>query len=217
MEININLGIQTKVDAINQVLEALGSIGINAEDEIDMNIDAGSADKLIDAISQKIQSNMGKGYWFNRESFHKLTPDPVTGFVVVPNNTLSCLLKRNNGEVLEVTLRGNQLFDAKNVGYDMRKLVNASGELDAILIMNLPFDYLPTTAKHAITDAAKFWVVNDKEGDRVKMESHQKNADTSMIALMGENARQLRRNMFNNRYIKSDVMLAGGYNNIGGS
>lgn len=214
MDINLRLGINTKVDAINRVLEAIGSVGINSEEEIDWNIDAADADKLIDTMSQEIQVNMGKGWWFNREAFHKFTPDPVTGYVVVPNNTLSCLVQRerDNG-VIPVTLRGTTLFDSENVGYDMRPLVNSAGVLPCTLVVNLTFDFLPATAKHAITNAARFWVVNDKEGDQIKMGSLKQAADASYASLMAENNRQRRRNMFSNKGIARAAHFIGGYNN----
>lgn len=214
MDINLSLGINTKVDAINRVLEAIGSVGINSEEEIDWNIDAASSDKLIDTMSQQIQVNQGKGWWFNRETFHKLVPDPVTGYVVVPNSTISAKVKRqSDGKILPLTLRGSQLFDAESVGYDMRSLVNSAGVLDCELVVVLPFEYLPTTAKHAVTDACRFWIVNDTEGDQIKMGSLKAAADASYISLQSEDASQRRRNMFNNRGIATAMHFAGGYNN----
>ncbi len=214
MEINLSLGITDKVSAVNRILEAMGSVGINSEEELDYNIDAADADKLLDAVSQSVQINMGKGWWFNREEFHKLSPDPVNGTVSVPNNTLVCLVKRAAGKVLPVTIRGTKLFDTKEVGYDMRGLVNSDGVLECILVVNLPFDYLPASAKHAVTDAARFWTVNDKDGDTVKMQELKEAANTSFISLQAEDVGQKRRNMFNNPYIQNAVMRSGGgFNN----
>lgn len=214
MNINFNMGLDTKVDAINQVLAAIGSVGINSEEEIDWNVDAADADKLLDSMSQRIQVNQGKGWWFNREEFHKLAPDKLTGNVVVPNNTLSAFIKRQpNGSILPVALRGKLMFETKNLGYDMRSMVNASGFLDCIIVVNLPFDQLPANAKQAITDAARFWTVNDKEGDQVKLQSLKQAADASYVSLMSEDASQKRRNMFNNKYIQNAVGKIGGMNN----
>ncbi|CAM0031636.1 tail protein [Vibrio phage D530] len=213
MEITMNTGLNTKVDAINRVMAAIGSIGINSPEEIDWNIDASDADKLIDAMSQAIQTNQGKGWWFNREEFHRLTPDTTNGYVTVPNNTIACLIKRDNMDNQPITLRGTTLFDAKSLGYDMRNAANKDGTIHAILVMNLPFEYLPATAKLAITDAARFWVVNDKEGDKLKMDALQRAADASYTSLLSEDSGQKRRNMFDNSGIKWAVLRAGGYNN----
>lgn len=214
MDINLNFGLNTKVDAINRVLDSIGSVGINSEEEIDWNIDASTVDKLIDAMSQNIQINAGKGWWFNREEFHKFTPDPINGFISVPNNTLACYVKRqSDGSILPVSLRGNQLFEASTNGYDMSSMVNSAGVVDCILVVNLPFDYIPASAKQAITDAARFWLVNDTEGDQIKLASLKQAADASYSSLMSENASQRRRNMFNNKYIAGNINRAGGYNN----
>lgn len=214
MELNFNFGVSTKIDAINRVLDAIGSVGINSEEEIDWNIDAANADKLIDAMSEKVQVNLGKGWWFNRESFHKLSPDPVNGRVAVPSNTLSCLIKRQRGKVMKITTRANTLFDPVEFGYDMRPLVDSNGVLPCVLVVNLPFEHLPATAKHAITDASRFWFVNDKEGDQIKMQALQGSSNASYANLQAEDNRQSRRNILNNKMISNDMYLAGGnFNN----
>lgn len=213
MDINLSFGIDTKVDAINRVLDAIGSVGINSEEEIDWNIDAAGADKLIDAMSQEVQINMGKGWWFNRESFHKFTPDEVTGFVTLPNNTLSCLIKRGRDKPLPITTRGSRMFETDNYGYNMKPLVNSSGYIETILVVNLPFEELPASAKHAITNESRYWFVNDKEGDTVKLQATRASADMSLASLNAEDGRQRRRNMFNNSRVSSDIVKAGGINN----
>lgn len=213
MEINLSFGINTKVDAINQVLSAIGSVGINSDEEIEWNVDAAEVDKLIDVMSQQVQTNQGKGWWFNREAFHKLTPDPVTGFIVVPNNTISAFVKRGSEGVKSISLRGTQFFDSETLGYDMRSLVNSQGVIECILVVNLEFDFLPVSVKKAITDASRFWVVNDKEGDRIKMDALQQAANASYISVQSEDASQRRRNMLNNGGIATAIAKAGGWNN----
>ncbi|WWT42371.1 tail protein [Vibrio phage Va-ZX-1] len=214
MDINLVFGIDTKIDAINAVLDAIGSVGINSEEEIDWNIDAADADKMLNRYSQVIQHNRGKGWWFNKEEFHKIDPDPVNGYVVVPQNTLVCLVKEQRGRKLPVNLRGNKLFDAKSYGYDMRNLTDTDGKLHCELVVNLPFDTLPTTAKQAITDTAAFWFQNNKEGDPNKMRNLEQAAKDSMISLQSEDARQRRSNMFDNPAARNTVYRAGGYNNV---
>lgn len=213
MNVNFNIGIDTKVDAINSVLSAIGEVGINSPEEIDWNIDAADADKLIDAMSQEIQTNQGKGWWFNREEFHKLVPDLSNGMINVPNNTLSCFIKRHNGALIPITLRGNSLFDAKNLGYDMRSMVWNDGTVHCTLVVVLPFETLPPTAKFAVTNASRFWMVTDKEGDTTKMQVMKSASDTSLSSLMAEDSGQKRRNMMDNKHIQYNVGLIGGFNN----
>lgn len=213
MDILMDTGLNTKVDAINRVMAAIGSTGINSPEEIDWNIDAADADKLLDTMSQAVQSNQGKGWWFNREEFHKLTPDTINGYINVPSNTMACFIKRDREGVKPITLRGTLLFDAKVLGYDMRSAVNSEGVLDVILVVNLPFEYLPTTAKLAITDAARYWTVSEKEGDKLKMDAMSKAADTSFTSMASEDAGQKKRNMFNNPWVQSTIGSVGGSSN----
>lgn len=215
MDIFFEDGVGDKVDAINAVLDSIGSVGINAEEEIDYNIDAADASKLIDRYSKQIQSNRGKGWWFNREEFHKLQPDPVTGYVAVPSNTIACYVKINQGRKLPVTFRGGFLFDTKAVGYDMRSLVWNDGMIHCELVVNLPFDALPSNAMQAITDAACFWMQTNKEGDQLKMQSYMKSAQDSLMSLQSEDASQKRSNMFDNPFARSAMALTGGFNNVG--
>lgn len=212
MESTLKLGITDKVSAINLIMSAIGMVGVNSQDDIDYNIDASDADKLIDSISQNVQINGGKGFWFNREEFHKFTPD-ANGFVRVPNNTLSCFIKRDRDLIVPINLRNYVLFDAREYGYDMRSAVQSDGKLHCTLIVNLPFDTLPTTAKHAVVDLARFWMVNDKEGDVTKLNTLKAQSDVSMIALMSEDNGQKRRNALTNPYIRYTVGKVGGYNN----
>lgn len=214
MSIELSLGITDKVSAINAILSAIGMVGVNTEDDIEYNVDAGDADKLIDRISQDIQSNGGKGYWFNRESFHKLQPNATTGVTTAPSNAMSVLIPRdvNNG-VTAITLRGRKLFDPIETGYDMRPHAKGDGLIHCTIIVNLPFDTLPATAKSYIVDACRFWMVNDKEGDTVKLESLKSQILTSMTRLENEESSQKRRNAFNNPYTRNTLFRIGGYNN----
>lgn len=212
--IDFQMGISGRLDAINIGLRALGSSGISSLDEVDQNVDAAAVDSLINQHSQFMQSNSGKGWWFNREEFHKLTPDPVNGYVSVPNSTLSVMVKRNNGKVVPVTMRGTKLFDAKTMGYDMRSAVFSDGYLHCVLIVNLDFDTLPPIAKQAVTDMVCFYIINDLEGDQTKMQAYQQASQRSLLALQAEDVSQVRHNMFDNPYLKSTMNLAGGYNNV---
>lgn len=213
MDFIFNMGLDTKVDAINAVLRAIGTVGINSEDEVEWNIDAAEADKLLDVMSQNIQANRGNGWWFNREEFHKLQADPVNGYVTAPGNALSVLVHRVNGKPIPVTFRDGKLFDAKNNGYDMRGMMMSDGKLHCTIVVCLAFEALPSTAKQAVVDAARFWVVTEKEGDQIKMGAMQQEAQRSFVSLQSEDARQKRSNMFNNSRIQHHVYGAGGYNN----
>lgn len=215
MDINLSLGIQTKVDAINHCLEAIGSVGINSEEEIDWNIDAASADQLIDNYSQRFQALQTEGWWFNLEDFHKFAPDSVTGNVVVPSNTIAAYIKRYRGKVHPVSLRGNLLFDGKALGYDMSPYVQQDGYVHCRLTVTLAFEHLPTSVKHAVAAACAFWMVNNKEGDPAKMQAYQADQERAFITVQREDARQRRRNVLDGKLNATNVGMSGGFfNNV---
>lgn len=213
MDIFLNLGLDSKLDAINAVLRAIGTVGINSSDEIDYNIDASEADRLIDTMSQNIQTNRGSGWWFNREGFHKLQPDPVNGYVGVPNNAIAILVDRVNGRPLPVAFRDGKLFDAQTHGYDMRGMTMPDGMVHCTIVVCLDFDALPSTAKQAVADASRYWVVTEKEGDQIKMGAMREEAQRSFISLQAEDQKQRRHNMYDNPRIRHHIYGAGGYNN----
>lgn len=207
-------GIKTKLDAINYVLAAIGSVPISSEEEIEEDVDAASASSMIDNMNQQLQNNSGKGWWFNRESFHKLVPNPATGKVTVPNNTLACYLNRSRSDVMSIALRGNTLFDPKEFGYDMRELVNSSGYLPCVLVVTLPFESAPASVRQAVAEFSRFWMVNQEEGDNNKMGPMKQAAEAALISVKSEDASQRKRNMFDNSGIARAVTRVGGYNNV---
>lgn len=212
--VTLTSGITTKLDAINYILSAIGSVPVSNEEEIDEDVDAAAASELVDDLNQQIQTNNGKGWWFNREGFHKLVPNPSTGNISVPNNTLSCYLKRSDGQVKSVALRGKQLFDPNDHGYDMRPLVNSVGELPCILVVTIPYEDTPATVRQAVADFGRFWMVSNVEGDNNKMQPLKQAAEASLISVKSEDASQRRRNMYDNSGISYAVAKAGGYNNV---
>lgn len=211
--VNFTLGLNTKIDAINYVLSAIGAASISSEEEIEEDIDASAASSLIDDISQQVQTNNGKGWWFNRENFHNLIPNPTTGQVTVPKNTLSCYLKRRQGNPTPIALRGVKLFDSEESGYDMRRFVDSNGVIPCMLVVTLPYEEVPATVKQTVADFGRFWIVSNFEGDNNKMGPLKQAAEASLISLKAEDASQRKRNMFDNSTVANALYRAGGFNN----
>ncbi|AWD90757.1 tail tubular protein A [Pseudomonas phage Alpheus] len=205
----------TKLHAINRVLDAMGQAGITTLNEIDYHVDAGDINRVLDDISATIQTNKGKGYWFNQESFHKLYPAPDTGRVTLPNNCLAVRLKRTH-QLREVKLavRGNHLMDMLEYGFDLTALADPVLKyipLDIIAFVD--YDDLPQTAKDAIVDSARFWYVHDKDVDQAKFASLQQQAQRSFIALEQEDATHRKRNYFQNPNLRHPIASIGGFMN----
>jgi len=106
----MNISVNTKLDAINFVIGSLGLAPVESEDEY--NLDSQQAAMAIDNESRTIQNNKGQGLWFNREFNWKMTPDPVTGVVNVPNTAMATY--RQNYQCrrfIKLALRGRALYD----------------------------------------------------------------------------------------------------------
>ena len=66
----------TELDAVNEILTSIGSDGVVTLEEIDQNIDASVADKMLKAVSQEIQQ---EGWDFNTIPTLTFSPDVNTG------------------------------------------------------------------------------------------------------------------------------------------
>ncbi|AWD90618.1 tail tubular protein A [Pseudomonas phage Njord] len=204
-----------KLSAINAVLDAMGQSGISSLNEIDFHVDAGSINGYLDRYSASCQANGGKGYWFNKEEFHKLGPAPDTGRVVVPNNTLAVRMHHQprNREVT-LSIRGKHLIDLKEYGFDLRPLADPNtGLIPLDIIAFIDFDDLPQTAKDAIVDAVRFWYVHDKDVDQAKFNALNQQAQRSMISLQLEDSSHKKRNAFTNPHLRHPIAMIGGLSN----
>ena len=68
----------TELDAVNEILTSIGSDGVVTLEEIEQNIDASVADKMLKAVSQEIQQ---EGWDFNTIPTLTLSPDVNTGHI----------------------------------------------------------------------------------------------------------------------------------------
>uniref|UniRef100_A0AAU6W0C6 Tail tubular protein A n=1 Tax=Pseudomonas phage Ulitu01 TaxID=3138550 RepID=A0AAU6W0C6_9CAUD len=205
----------TKLHAINRVLDAMGQAGITSLNEIDYHVDAGDINRVIDSISSTIQTNKGKGYWFNQEGFHKLYPAPDTGRVVLPNTCLAVRLKRTHQlREVKLAIRGNHLIDTQEYGFDLSALADPVLKyipLDIVAFVD--YDDLPQTAKDAVTDSARFWYVHDKDVDQAKFNSLSQQAQRSFVNLEQEDATHRKRNAFQNPNLRHPIAMIGGFMN----
>lgn len=204
-----------KLQAINRVLDAMGQAGITTMGEIDYHVDAGDINRVLDQISATIQTNKGKGYWFNQEGFHKLYPAPDTGRVVLPASTLAVRLKRTHRlRETKLAKRGNHLIDTQEYGFDLRAFADPHLKyipLDIVAFVD--FDDLPQTAQDAVTDAARFWYVHDKDVDQAKFNALSQQAQLSLQALNQEDGTYRKRNAFQNTHLHHDIAQIGGFMN----
>lgn len=209
----MQLYINTRLDAINYVLSCIGLAPVDSEDEY--NLDVAQAGGVIDKASRSVQNNKGRGYWFNRESNHKLAPDPVTGNVLVPNNTLAVYRFDNFNRPAKIATRGRALYDTNTHGFDMRGLVNNDRFVHLMLVTQLEYGDLPQTAKDAIAAQAGMMFARGNEMDMNRIKVLASEAEEAMWGLECEETTQSQANAFkDNRSMSQFGLVVGGYNDI---
>ena len=208
----MQLDVSTRLDAINYVIGSIGLAPVEAEDAY--NLDVAQASQLIDAVSRDVQNNRGGGFWFNREKNWKLSPDPVTGTISVPNVALSIYRFNEYNKQQKIATRGRQLYDTEEHGFDMRPLVNSDGYVRLMIITQLDFEDLPQTAKWAITTMAAVKFASRVEMDMNRVQVLGQEAQDAMWSLESEETSQANVNAFKvNGTLAQFNANAGGFNN----
>lgn len=209
----MQLYVNTRLDAINYVLSCIGLAPVDSED--DYNLDVAQAGGMVDKVSRTIQNNKGRGYWFNREANHKLSPDPVTGNVLIPNNTLAVYRFDNFHRPAKIATRGRALYDTATHGFDMRGLVNSDGFVHLMLVTQLEYGDLPQTAKDAIAAQAGMMFARSNEMDMNRIKVLAGEAEEAMWGLECEETTQSQANAFkDSRSMAQFNFVVGGYNDI---
>ena len=209
----MQLYVNTRLDAINYVLSCIGLAPVDSED--DYNLDVAQAGGMVDKVSRTIQNNKGRGYWFNREANHKLAPDPVTGNVLIPNNTLAVYRFDNFNRPAKIATRGRALYDTTTHGFDMRGLVNNDGFLHLMLVTQIDYGDLPQTAKDAIASQAGMMFARSNEMDVNRIKVLAGEAEEAMWGLECEETTQSQANAFkDSRSMAQFNFVVGGYNDI---
>jgi hypothetical protein len=209
----MQLYVNTRLDAINYALSCIGLAPVDSED--DYNLDVAQAGGMVDKVSRTIQNNKGRGYWFNREANHKLAPDPVTGNVLVPNNTLAVYRFDNFNRPAKIATRGRALYDTATHGFDMRGLVNSDGFVHLMLVTQLEYGDLPQTAKDAIAAQAGMMFARSNEMDMNRIKVLAGEAEEAMWGLECEETTQSQANAFkDSRSMAQFNFVVGGYNDI---
>ncbi|WPJ55310.1 hypothetical protein RCIP0089_00047 [Klebsiella phage RCIP0089] len=209
----MQLYVNTRLDAINYVLSCIGLAPVDSED--DYNLDVAQAGGMVDKVSRTIQNNKGRGYWFNREANHKLSPDPVTGNVLIPNNTLAVYRFDNFNRPAKIATRGRALYDTATHGFDMRGLVNSDGFVHLMLVTQLEYGDLPQTAKDSIAAQAGMMFARSNEMDMNRIKVLAGEAEEAMWGLECEETTQSQANAFkDSRSMAQFNFVVGGYNDI---
>lgn len=207
--------IETHQFILSAVNLCLAGIGREPVPELETpDLDSAMALAIIEQVSLDLQNNGGKGWWFNTERGWKL-PLQKNGSVNLPNNTLSLLQERGwGGEPQhQLSIRGNRLYDTEGHTYDLSLI--ADDFIQVSLIMLLPFEDLPVTARSAIAWRSRFLFSSDMVGNPEVLKVEETNVGMAMQALTSEHSRSTRRNaLTDNKLVNNRLGRIGGVNNF---
>lgn len=206
--------IDSKLEAVNLCMRAIGREGVDSLEYGDL--DAEDASKMLDIVSQRVQYNKGNGWWFNREPNWNIAPDPQTGEVSLPNDTLAVLQCYGlNDRKIPMTMRAGKLYSVWSHTFDMRGHVNRDGRVRLTLVKLLPFEHLPPNVMQAIAYQAAVEFITSKDADKTKLSVHQEIAIQLMADVMNEQSAQKRLNMLvHNPTQRIFATMGGGYQNV---
>lgn len=131
----------TELEAVNIMLSVIGESPISSLAAGSAVADAVTAQQTLSEVNRAVQS---KGWHFNTDKEFTLSPEAFTGEIRVPSNCLRVDTVTDDKEV-DVVLRGQRLYDRKNHTYSFTK------SLKVDLVILLPFEEIPETARHYIT------------------------------------------------------------------
>lgn len=199
--------IDTRLNAMNLCLACLGRAGVANADST--NVDAQMASREIDRVSYISQQNGGQGWWFNRENNWEFTTD-INGYIYVPNNVLFMKAARiGTRTVRDYAIRGGRLYDMKNHTFDLRtRLGNDPLKVD--LVMQLPYEHLPPSAKMYIAYRAALNFSGQQEFDPNRLQLVDRSVTEAKIDMDREELHQQDHNYYReNSNMQLLEMMAG--------
>lgn len=165
----------TELDVINEMLASLGESPLNEVEE-DHPLVASGLRKLRIANMRE----QAKGWWFN-EDIVNLLPDPVTGYIYVPADTINI---DPTNPWTHLTQRGRRLFDPRREdGYNIGRAVRCK------LLRLVPFEDLPPLAQDYVSCSAQVDFQKDYDADRLKYEQIVLSKREAFMTLRAEDIR----------------------------
>jgi len=178
------MGILTELDVVNEMLGALGEIGLNSLVNAPPLATKGLA--ILRRINAREQA---KGWWFNREVM-TIAPD-ANGYITVPDDVLEA---DPTDTSLPYIKRGKYMYDPSKNAADDPKVFSADMQLHVVRLVS--FDDLPMVAQDYVSLSAQKDFVTDMDGDQIKMAALQQDRREAWAVLNAEHTRQVDANLF---------------------
>ena len=187
----------SELDAVNLMLSVIGESPISSLLDTAV-VDAVLAKQILSEVSRTVQS---PGWHFNIEKKFPLIPDAITGEIKVPLNCIRVDTVYPD-EDTDAVHRGTRLYDRRKHTYIFTKTLNVD------MVVVLPFDELPETARHYVAVRASrvfqarvvgsealysFSAEDEKEARRSFKKAEGATADHNMLTDSWSVARTLQR------------------------
>jgi hypothetical protein len=134
-----SLAPSTELDAVNEILAAIGEAPVNQLDNLGLTDAATARTRLYDA-SRRCQK---RGWAWNTDFNMSLPPANITGFVWLPSSCLKVTFTGNSADK-NLVQRGTQIYDADNHTYVFTTPVTAD------VVNMLDWTLLPEAARQFI-------------------------------------------------------------------
>lgn len=138
----MTLSLTSELDAINIMLGTIGESPINSLDAASGVVDAVTARSILAEVSVQVQE---EGWHFNTEYEFVLMPSLDTKEIYVPANAIEVDVSAYDRNDIDVSIRGNRLYDRKNKTFQFQQ------DIKADLTILLEFNEMPQAARHYIT------------------------------------------------------------------
>ena len=186
----------TTLDVVNDMLGLLGERRVNSLDEPHPMIPDARA--KLGAATAWVQADM---WWFNVE-YPTLTPQAVSGELLVPNDTASC---DSMTQYPRLAVRGRRLYNLDDVTDVFTAPIRVR------LHRIVPFEDCPILARAYIAARAKLDFQKDYDGDSMKAQIIAQEIKDSYARMHSEHIRNAKSNMLHKPSVVRKLMhIVGG-------
>ena len=191
----MQLSATTELEAVNQLLKAVGESPVNSLDNLGFT-DASIARDTLRTKAREIQS---KGWYFNRDYNFYFTP-ASDGQVVLPANVIS--IRPSTAESRRITPRAGKLYNNDEATYVFPLDNGPTVEV----VWMFDFESLPETARRYITVTAATQYQAQFQGSEQSYGFTKDDEKFALIALLEEERSfEPRANMFNDGNDVSEI------------
>lgn len=186
----------TTLDVVNDMLGLLGERRVNALNEPHPMIPDAMA--KLETATTWVQGDM---WWFNVE-YPTLSPQAVTGHLLVPNDTAAC---DSLTQYPRLAVRGNRLYNLDDITDVF------SDPIRVRLHRVVPFDDCPLLARAYMAARAKLDFQKDHDGDSMKAQILAQEVKDSYARMHAEHIRNAKANLLGRPSVAVKLMnIVGG-------